>query len=173
MRVTELLKSVGLIDDSRRDERAMERGTAVHMATAFDDEGDLDEQSVTAEVAPYLDGYRKWRREMGAEIVGKPEQKVADLALGIEGTLDRLVKFNGNLYVVDLKTGSPAPWHRWQVALYRLLWALQEKQPTPLGAALYLDGDSSYKWVEFVDRKDPDRARALIIAAQILRECGI
>lgn len=171
MRVTECLKILGLIEDSWRDEHAMDRGTAVHAATAYDDEGDLDERSVTAEIAPYLAGYRKWRREMPCEVVGKPETTVTNEALGIHGTLDRCIKLNGATYIVDIKTGAPAPWHRWQIALYRLLWALQEKQPTPLGAALYLANDGTYRWAEYTDRKDPDRARALVIAAHIVKEC--
>jgi hypothetical protein len=165
---------LGLIDDSWRDEHAMDRGTAVHLATQFYDEGDLDEASVSAEVRPYLDAYRKWRREMPEfEIARKPELKVANPGLDITGTLDRIVAKPKNnwLIVVDIKTGAPAPWHRWQIALYRLLYALQEGGGTPLGAALYLSADGTYKWIEYKDRTDPDRARALIAAAHIKKEC--
>jgi RecB family exonuclease len=105
-------------------------------------------------------------------LVEKPEYKLENEALGLRGTADRVMEAGNHWrYIIDIKTGSPAPWHRWQIALYRLLYSLQHKYGTPLGAALYLSSDGTYRYVEHKDRKDPDRARALVTAAHILKEC--
>lgn len=84
-------------------ERKRDLGTRVHFACQLDDEGDLDETSVEDDVAPYLTGYRLFRRESGARVVLN-EHRVADLKLMYAGTLDRVVQIDGKLWLVDLKT---------------------------------------------------------------------
>lgn len=41
-------------------EAAKERGTNVHLATQYFDEGDLDEATVSAQVRPYLEGWKRF-----------------------------------------------------------------------------------------------------------------
>lgn len=119
-RVTEIIAAAGLMPKWNGGDpyAAMERGTAVHLATAYDDEGDLDEASITPEIWPYIEAYRRFRQESGVHILAI-EREVRDETVGYVGHYDRLVRFNGADWVLDLKTGAPAPWHAIQLAAYR------------------------------------------------------
>lgn len=83
-------------------------GRRVHTACEFDDDGDLDEETVQEDVAPYLAGYRRFRRDTGAVVVLN-EVKVFDRALRYAGTLDRVMWLNGAKWLVDLKTCISTP----------------------------------------------------------------
>lgn len=65
--VTEIIAS--LLDYSKVDPAVLEwkseLGTAVHLATALDDRGELDEATVDPVVSPYLAAWRKFRAETG------------------------------------------------------------------------------------------------------------
>ena len=116
MRVTEALTLAGLIDPTWYAAGAAQRGTAVHAATALDDLGDLDETSVDPIVAPYLESWRKLRDQMGWKF--RRSEIEVELRRGtLVGHVDRLF---GNV-VLDVKSGSPEPWHAIQTALYASL----------------------------------------------------
>ena len=168
MRVTELGEFVGLRKPYTGDPYYGERGTAIHAATAIVDSGqELDPATVDPAIAPYLPGWEKCKRENGIEILSI-EERVEYLPYGLHGTLDRRVVMKGHR-IADIKSGQPDPWYRWQIALYRLLWSLQHKEPAPLGVAIYLDGKGGYKLEWFNDRKDTDRAKSIVEFASILR----
>ena len=138
---------------------AAEFGTAVHACTEFDDEGALDPASVEPEWQPYLDAYRKWRADTRPEILHIEDR------LGCSkyaGTLDRICRINGQLWVVDLKTTSAIHPHVGvQLAAYV---ALAEKfyGGTYRRAALQLRGDGTYKVHEFTSYKDEICFNALL-----------
>ena len=69
-------------------EHAAERGRAVHLATQFHDEGDLDEDTVHPEVMPYLKAYYRFLEEARPEWMGI-EQIVHHERMGYCGMLDR------------------------------------------------------------------------------------
>ena len=81
LRVTQAIKLCGLIDAAWSDQYAMDRGTAIHEATALDDKGDLDESTVDPAVKPYLDGWRLFRREMEPQFL-TIEEKVRNEPMG-------------------------------------------------------------------------------------------
>jgi len=168
VRCTEILKVLGFIDDTWLTEEGRDKGSAIHLLTELDDQNDLLESSVDPRLAPKLEGWRKFKREKKPEMLG--------IELKVEfgdatGTLDRLCKIDGVLYILDLKSGQTAGWHRWQVAIYALLWATMTGNPYPRRAVVYLrDGD--YRWEQFEDRRDPERAKALITAAHIKQEAA-
>lgn len=138
---------------------AAEFGTAVHACTEFDDEGALDPASVEPEWQPYLDAYRQWRADTRPEILHIEDR------LGCSkyaGTLDRICRINGQLWVVDLKTTSAIHAHVGvQLAAYV---ALAEKfyGGTYRRAALQLRGDGTYKVHEFTSYKDEICFNALL-----------
>ena len=120
--VTRIMQSAGLIDygflppDQR--ERAMARGQAVHTAAHFDDEGDLDEATISSEVGGYLDGWRQFRRDaaFAPELI---EYRGCNQKLRFAGTLDRIGGNGiGPKWLVDLKTGTALWSVRVQLAAY-------------------------------------------------------
>lgn len=173
LRVTQILKTCGLIDDEWSSEEAMLRGTYVHEACALDNAGRLNDETLDPIIAPYVQSYRVWLVEMEPELLAT-EEEVRYEAMGYLGHLDLRIRLRGRHIVVDLKTGGPAPWHRFQLALYALAWAAQNpEQPLPGRAALYLSKDGARPtFVEFTDRKDFDRAKALVTVAYIKQEAA-
>lgn len=69
-------------------EAAKERGTAVHLATQYYDEDDLDEATLTPQVAGYLEGWKKFVRDCKPKWLAI-EQPVYHPLLRYAGTPDR------------------------------------------------------------------------------------
>lgn len=170
MRVSEALKLVGLVDDSFFTEKSARRGTAAHLATAYDDRGELDESSVDPEIAGYLMAWRRFRGEFPCEILAI-EEHLEFPPLQLEGTLDRRIRTGGIHRILDIKSGQPSPADRYQVALYSLLWwSLHPDQPPPDRAVVYLTREGTYKLVECKDRHDINMAKAIVEVAHLLKE---
>ena len=141
--VTEVLRLAGLIDTAWYTDAGRDRGTAVHLACQFLDEGDLDEGSVDPEISGYLDGYRKFKSDRGVapEWIETPLFKANLYA----GTPDRVfVTRPRSLW--DLKTGAPQGWHALQAAAYV---HLLDDPCSYSRFGLYLKGDGSYSVREF------------------------
>lgn len=86
-------------------EAAREFGTHVHLATELDDRGVLDEATLDPALAPYLDGWRRFRRESGFKIEFV-EHRVVHKKLRYAGTIDRICRdVRGRRGVLDIKTG--------------------------------------------------------------------
>lgn len=83
-------------------ERARQLGQAVHRATELYDNDDLDEDTLSDEVYPYLIGWQKFRRECGFVPLLR-EARFAHPSLGFAGTLDTVGPVKGELAVIDLK----------------------------------------------------------------------
>jgi hypothetical protein len=110
-------------------EAAQELGTAVHLATAFDDCNTLSEDSVDPAVRPYLECYRRFRRENAEiEILGV-EEVAYHGALRVATRLDRRATIAKRHAVVDLKTGGKLHSHGVQVMAHRLLWNYRRPLP--------------------------------------------
>lgn len=133
-------------------------GTAVHLATQYYDEGDLDRDSLPTEVLPYLDAYIRFREETGFTPT-HIEQRVHHLAFGYAGTFDRIGTFDHLKRVharaeclVDLKaTYRIAPVYGIQTALYAAA-AMPDRKL--LRFALQLKPDRTYRLKEFLDPSD-------------------
>lgn len=114
-------------DLSRIPRWTAERGTAFHLATEYDDEGDLDEESVDALVRPHLEAYRKWKAATKPQFF-RSEFKVWGEIAGMRfaGTIDRAVYVSAmDVALVDLKSGSPRKEHGAQLAAYEVAFARQ------------------------------------------------
>jgi hypothetical protein len=110
--VTQILEDVGISDFSGIPfdnlEYARIRGTLVHKATALDDEGDLDEDSLDPVIIPYVMGWRKFKEEF-AFVPIQIERMIYHPTYGYCGTLDR----TGNIeedyekeILLDIKSGT-------------------------------------------------------------------
>jgi hypothetical protein len=173
LRVTEAIAACGLVDTTWMTDLGRDRGSAVHLATALDDAGDLDETSVHEMVAPYLESWRRFRRETGIKIVAT-ELEVRHDAMRYVGHLDRIVRWPARpeaLCVLDLKTGAPARWHAIQTALYALAYASKQGSPTPERGAVYLHDDGrAATYRPHRSRRDYDVAKSVVTLAHWIRQ---
>ena len=83
-------------------------GTAVHYATELDDQGILDEDTVHEEVRGYLEGWRLFKREHNVEFIAI-EQRLVHLRMRYAGTVDRVMKVDGERGIWDIKNRVEIP----------------------------------------------------------------
>lgn len=143
--VTSILQP--LVDFSRvpRDvlEAKRDLGQRVHLACQLEDEDDLDETSVEEDVAPYLEGWRRFLRESGAQVLAN-EKRVFEPMLQYAGTLDNVLLLDGKKWLCDKKTSIATPIAAGpQTAAY--LRALGDKTVTHR-AAVRLRADGTYRF---------------------------
>jgi CRISPR/Cas system-associated exonuclease Cas4 (RecB family) len=138
--VTQLLKAGGWIDTTFMTEEGRRRGEIVHQATALLDQDRLDWLSLSDEIRAYVETYERAKKELKLH-VRRIEHIVhkGKLFAGIE---DREAIWEGQLAVVDLKTGQPKLADKLQIAAYG---ATHAKAPREL--VLYVWPDR-YKAVE-------------------------
>jgi hypothetical protein len=127
--VTQVLKEAGLIDTAWFTEFGRWRGSAVHKATHYFDEGDMDRRTLDPVVKPFVADWKLFREQTGFTPT-MIEKQFYDEAYGFCGTPDRRGYFIGGKpedsnELIDIKTypGGKAPWWtRYQLAGYgRLL----------------------------------------------------
>jgi len=154
VRVTEILQRAGLINTDHFSEYHRDRGTGVHRACHFWDEGDLDDSSLVPEIRVRLDHYRRFLDELHPTIIAA-EREVEHSILGYRGRLDRIAEINGRVGVLDLKGVSEAAWHGVQVSAYMAAYNsnLNTAKPAVARWNLYLH-DDHYRLIERTDRQD-------------------
>ena len=158
--VTSILKQASLVDDRFFNDAACERGKDVHLATALWDRDDLDEDSISDTIRPYLDGWIRFRRESGF-VPGMIEQIVWNETHRYCGTLDRTGRMNGKQYLIDIKSGTAQPWTALQTMAYSECLDGRYKR-----GAVELHANGTYKIIEYnKDRQD----RSVWYAALVLR----
>jgi len=145
--VTAILRDAGLVDVSHFTDYHRDRGSALHVATALLDEGDLDPESVDPAIEARLRQYDRWKQETRPDILAI-EEPVENTLYRFCGTLDRRIRINGHEGILDIKGPSAAPWQALQVAAYAACFATPMKRWT-----LHLS-DDGYKLIEHADRND-------------------
>lgn len=153
--VSQVCKVLHDYGDVPRDvlEAAAARGTAVHQACEFYDEGDLDMGSLDPRIAGYVEAYAAFRRETGFAPTSI-EELVHHPALMYAGRLDRVGTFPNSPqpampWIVDIKTSSRAlPSYAVQLAGYAGCFG------TPHRRAVVHLGREGYKVIEYADRND-------------------
>jgi len=149
---------------------AKARGTAVHAACHYDDEGDLDGGSLDEEVRPYLLAWRRFKAESGAEVVGA-EISVASKRHRFVGTLDRVLIVNGNLCVADLKaTASISPLVALQTAGYQIAWEEERRGKIGVRCCVQIRGDATYRVEWYREKTDKAVFLAAVTVAQWKRK---
>lgn len=134
-------------------EASRQLGTAVHRASELDDLNDLDESSVSTQIAPYLDAWRRFRREVPWKIVGM-EKRVFHPVHRYAGTYDRLFETPTGLALVDLKSGASYPSHGPQTAAYAEAHRAETGQHVAERYVLQVDGNGRYKLTRHADATD-------------------
>jgi len=141
---TEALK---ILDDRRKvDPFYLERGSFIHKATEYDDQDELDFDTVDDQIKPYLGAYAKFKRDTGFDpqfietIFYHPKYLFA-------GKIDRIGMLNKNLIILDLKSGTMTDIDKLQLAAYWELVNVNHIIATK-AFALYLKDDGNYSLVE-------------------------
>ena len=167
--VTQILGEAGLIDDRWYTEESQLRGRTVHIITALDDRGELDESQVADEYKGYLSAWRYFKADTQCEIVAL-EAKVCNVAFQYAGTLDRQLCIDGVQLLTDIKTGVSEWWHKFQTAGY---WTCDHIKAAKRWS-IYLSPDGRYK-VKAHDNHtyDTDVFRAALTLANAKRNEGI
>ena len=141
-----MLKVAGLIDTAWFTDEARDRGTNVATITELDDLKILNEDQVPPGLSGYLAAWRTFREDTDCVII-EVETVVHDGLRGYAGTLDRVIEWGLSTTVIDIKTGSPSPWHALQTAAY----AACLRPPVVSRAAVYLDGNGKYRCQHHMD----------------------
>ncbi len=94
--VTTILKAEGIIDTRFYDDWSRDRGSMVHLATAYDDRNELDEENLDPVIRPYLEAWRKFRKESGF-VPEKIEVPGMSTVYCYAGTPDRIGELPGKI----------------------------------------------------------------------------
>lgn len=151
--VTSILRP--LSDFSRIDPAVLnakaDLGRRVHLACELLDEDDLDESSIEADVAGYLDAYMRFKKDTGA-LALLNEHRMYEPMWRYAGTLDRVLVIDRVRWMVDLKTCFTTPVSAGpQTAAY--LRALNDST-VARRAALRLKPDGNYVFEQLQDPND-------------------
>jgi hypothetical protein len=166
--VTQILSEAGLVDGQWYTEESQLRGRTVHVMTALDDRGELDESEVTGEYQGYLSAWRGFKADTGCEIVSI-EERVCNTVYRYAGTTDRRLLWNGPLYIADIKAGVPEWWHKIQTAGYWTCDAID----AAARCTIYLKRDGTWKArVAGSHSYDTDVFRAALTIANAKRNEG-
>lgn len=148
-----------------------QRGTAVHEALDFYEDGDLDYDELDERIEPYIAGWRKFVHETGWRTIAK-EVRVDSLHYKFAGRADRIGTWPARapvLTVLDIKTGDVVGKSAaLQTAGYQIAWNSMRRGRMSFvrkRAALQLTEDGEYRVHHFTNDSD---AKAFLAALAIL-----
>ena len=154
--VTTVLADVGLYPDfSMIDPWYAERGSLVHLACHYDNQGRLNESTVDEKIAGYLESFRKFKNDYEVEII-ESEMRLFNEAFWYAGTADGHCELNWNRVrreaLYDIKCGPPMHGYQFQLAGYGYAKGLHY---STLRLGVYLKKDGSAPAVrEYLDPDD-------------------
>lgn len=165
--ITGLLKAAGLVDDQFYTAASRDRGTAVHKLCADWDLGAIEPKDLpgcTSVFKGWLLAHVKAMGILRPEILTVEEPRVHPSPLKFGGRPDRVVRINGLLSVLEIKSGAPEKCHGVQTALQSMLESHEYGIPAKAFArfALYLSGNGRFKLEEFKDARDFDTALSIV-----------
>ena len=150
--VTQILDGAGHRAPFKFPEGVADRGHAVHAACQFDDEDDLDEDSVGSEIMGYVYAWRIYKAETGLEIL-ENEQPLYHPTMMYAGCIDRVIVRNGQKAILDIKSGVRFSHHALQLEgyaqAYEAAHGLELESPH---VAVYLAKDGTWKEELWSDR---------------------
>jgi len=116
-RLPSVTQVLSMIDDRHYDPFYLHRGSMVHLACQYYDEGCLDEESLDPAIAPYLTSYKTFLIETGFQW-WKLEMPKHHPRYFYAGTIDRIGDFQGRPAIIDLKSGQPVRTDELQISAY-------------------------------------------------------
>lgn len=178
--VTTALLNAGLIDQTWYNDKGKMRGQAVHCALQYLAEGTLDWSSVVDEIKPYIKGALKFETENQVKTIVSEIPLYHPIYL-YAGRPDRVVLLNGEVGILDYKTGAAQAWAAIQTAAYEWLVkdlpevkkALEEAKQKQLRRwALELKNNENYRLISYNDRNDINVFMATLTVNNWLRVHG-
>jgi hypothetical protein len=163
---TQCLVVSGLVDTTWFTEYGRQRGSSVHTATHYFDEGDLNPDYLDGEQTGYLEAWDKVSRDYGFKWFAI-EKPVYSIPLQVAGIPDRVGMWNRDIHgvVVEIKTGELYPVTGVQLSLQQ---ACIDPQPRHrIGVRLYNNG--RYELKEFKNYHDWDVAKAALTITHFKR----
>jgi hypothetical protein len=139
-----------LAEPTKQSTSAKSRGTAVHdIVEAYENTGKV--AGLEGPFQGYARAFESWINSNDIKVIGH-EQTVKSEKYHYAGTLDLLVEVNGNLTLIDVKTGKDIyPEAHLQVSAYKQ--ALSEDGTELQGAGiLLLQEDGTYKYEQAKDK---------------------
>lgn len=165
--VTQILRKVGLVDFRSVPptilEAARRRGTVVHQACHYYNEGDLDVGEFCSSFPDYAPYLRSWIAlvETGRLQPFACEKMIASFAPRFAGTCDFVGTFDGEGVLLDFATGDPADAAKHlQTSAYVL--ALRAWSETPDESSLRTFLDAHPYITRYAVRLQPDGALPLL-----------
>jgi len=162
--VTSILRNSGYMPDFECDQYYLDRGTYIHRACELYRKGTLDMDSVSDALRGYLAGYIAWCEQYKPRLV-LSEVPVGSRLHGFGGRPDEVDEIDGELWLVDMKSGSKSITHKWQTAGYAEALTEQYGLKIRKRAALYLTEDGKYKVDPHTDVAD--RSEFLVFAGKL------
>ena len=153
--VNEILTELNM-QENRGSEADLLRGTWVHQACQYYDDGTLDQWEFDPVILGYLEGWKKFRLEkMFTPILN---EKALRSAYGYAGITDRFGTLSKDYAVIDIKTGEPGWITGLKLAAYEQL--IRESEVLNLTiikrCAVKLNDDGTYKLYWYSNRKDKE-----------------
>lgn len=159
--VSEAIKAAGIERDFSRVkpdvlENARKLGTYVHAACQYLDEGDLNWETVSPDIEPYVRAWEKFKKDkLGESKWLGIEKPLYHATLGFAGTPDRIVQGVGFYSVIDIKTYQPDDITALQLAGYSFLrFGPQPGLYGPKRWGLCLKDNGLYSLEEYTDGGD-------------------
>lgn len=138
-------------------EAARDFGVHVHLACDLFNAGQLDEESLSPALVPYLEGYKKFLAESGAKVIAS-EKRLFNPTYGYAGTVDIECDWRNKIWSIDLKSGYVP----WTVGLQTAAYAeASDTRPKRRGCLRLLPND--YKFIECKDPADFQRFNAALV----------
>lgn len=161
--VTQIISDLMCLDFRFIDPWYLEFGTAVHKAIELHIKDELDIKALDPLLRPYVAAFITSSQEIQFRII-ESERIIFDPIIKIAGTMDILaVDLTEKLWVLDIKSGVPQPWHKLQTAGYAILEAGADANLTalPCRGCLYLRKNKTYKFIAHTDPRDFTNFKAL------------
>lgn len=146
--VSRIIMSAGLADFGNVEKSVLERagnfGTAVHRACELNDQDNLDHDSLSEHLVPYLIAWQNFISDTGF-VSMESEKPIASKKWGFAGTPDRVGILKKLLAIVDIKTNAVMrPECALQTAGYKIGYEEMTGQKIKKRLAVHLKPDGKY-----------------------------
>ncbi len=151
-----ILKATGFVDTTFFTDAHRDRGHAVHRAAELLMFGELDWSTVHESILPRVKGFESWFQKFKPKVL-MCEKPLYSKTHGFAGTPDMVVEVNGEIWVVDVKSGKAGLAAAIQTAAQKILADESEGFITVNKRfALELPKEGGFKMVPHTDRGDRD-----------------
>ena len=151
--VSEILQGAGLSDPRWFKPEHAERGHAIHsLIEQYNNEDPVPPSEYQGYVNSWMEFESDWQI-----LVDSAERKIYHELYNYAGTIDALGEDeDGEVIVIDVKTGVPMPWHQLQLCAYGMMVKAHKNgnRVNPRIVCVYLKEDG-YKAVEY-DYRDKE-----------------